>query len=84
MAVGYRRYGSEAALADNAIMHLCNVYVAINKDVKKEKDVEKEKELENGHGKETDKGKRKLNTDGHSATDEMAKLIFCQMEQGVS
>jgi arginyl-tRNA synthetase len=75
--VGYRRYGSEAALADNAIMHLCNVYVAINKDLKKEK------ELSDRHRKEMNKEKKKLSTDGHSATDEMANFIFCQMEQGV-
>ncbi|KAG6841007.1 hypothetical protein C0991_002637, partial [Blastosporella zonata] len=36
LAVGYERYGSEAALAENAIMHLYNVYVAINKDVSNE------------------------------------------------
>ncbi|KAF8074734.1 arginyl-tRNA synthetase [Lyophyllum atratum] len=61
LAVGYERYGSETELADNAIMHLYNVYVAINKDV----------------GKEIE-----ASADGRSATDEKAKQLFRDMEQG--
>ncbi|KAG6909108.1 hypothetical protein DXG01_001982 [Tephrocybe rancida] len=33
LVVGFERYGSEASLTDNAIMHLFSIYVAINKDV---------------------------------------------------
>ncbi|TDL16729.1 arginyl-tRNA synthetase [Rickenella mellea] len=37
LAVGFDRYGSEEALSQNAIMHLFNVYVAINQDHTAEK-----------------------------------------------
>lgn len=36
LAVGYERYGSEEKLKENAIMHLFNVYVAVNRDAKAE------------------------------------------------
>ncbi|KAL0961209.1 hypothetical protein HGRIS_006177 [Hohenbuehelia grisea] len=36
LAVGYRKYGSEEKLTENPIMHLFDVYVAVNKDVKAE------------------------------------------------
>jgi arginyl-tRNA synthetase len=36
LAVGYNRYGSEEALASNAIMHLYEVYVKVNRDVENE------------------------------------------------
>ncbi|KAJ6532922.1 arginyl-tRNA synthetase [Mycena vulgaris] len=32
LAVGFRKYGSEAQLAENAIMHLFDVYVKVNAD----------------------------------------------------
>ncbi len=38
LAVGYERYGSEEKLKANPIMHLFEVYVAINVDMKKEKE----------------------------------------------
>ncbi|KAL5514035.1 hypothetical protein ACEPAG_2796 [Sanghuangporus baumii] len=38
LAVGYERYGSEEKLQENAIMHLFEVYVAINKDAKAEEE----------------------------------------------
>lgn len=38
LAVGFERYGSEEKLQENAIMHLFNVYVAINKDAKAEEE----------------------------------------------
>jgi arginyl-tRNA synthetase len=37
LLVGYERHGSEEALAKNAIMHLFDVYVAVNADLEKEK-----------------------------------------------
>lgn len=37
LAVGFKRYGSEEKLAENAIMHLYEVYVRINKDVEEER-----------------------------------------------
>jgi arginyl-tRNA synthetase len=36
LAVGYERYGNEDKLTHNAIMHLFDVYVKVNKDVKEE------------------------------------------------
>lgn len=36
LAVGFERYGSEEKLQENAIMHLFNVYVAVNKDAAEE------------------------------------------------
>lgn len=38
LAVGFERYGSEEKLQENAIMHLFNVYVAINRDAKAEEE----------------------------------------------
>lgn len=38
LAVGYERYGSEEKLKENAIMHLFNVYVAVNRDAKAEEE----------------------------------------------
>ncbi|EJD00385.1 arginyl-tRNA synthetase [Fomitiporia mediterranea MF3/22] len=38
LAAGFERYGSEENLQENAIMHLFNVYVAINKDAKAEEE----------------------------------------------
>ncbi|THH04283.1 hypothetical protein EW145_g5637 [Phellinidium pouzarii] len=38
LAVGFERYGSEEKLQENAIMHLFNVYVAVNKDSKAEEE----------------------------------------------
>ncbi|KAH8109098.1 arginyl-tRNA synthetase [Phellopilus nigrolimitatus] len=38
LAVGFEKYGSEEALEKNAIMHLFNVYVAVNKDAKAEEE----------------------------------------------
>jgi arginyl-tRNA synthetase len=39
LAVGFERYGSEDALAQNAIMHLFNVYVQVNADARREKEL---------------------------------------------
>ncbi|RDB20230.1 Arginine--tRNA ligase, cytoplasmic [Hypsizygus marmoreus] len=36
LAVGFERYGSEEKLSENAIMHLFDVYVRVNQDVKAE------------------------------------------------
>jgi arginyl-tRNA synthetase len=38
LAVGFERYGSEEALAANPIMHLCEIYVAVNNDDKREEE----------------------------------------------
>ncbi|KZT05980.1 arginyl-tRNA synthetase [Laetiporus sulphureus 93-53] len=38
LAVGFERYGSEKALAENAIMHLFEVYVKVNRDAGMEKE----------------------------------------------
>lgn len=38
LAVGFERYGSEEKLQENAIMHLFNVYVAVNRDAAAEKE----------------------------------------------
>jgi len=42
LAVGFERYGSEKALSENAIMHLFNVYVSVNRDAAQEKEDGKE------------------------------------------
>ncbi|KAG5734241.1 Arginyl-tRNA synthetase, cytoplasmic, partial [Termitomyces sp. T112] len=74
LAVGYQRYGSEAELAKNAIMHLFKVYVDINKEVKEEQKDSAEK---------LKRGKKEENLNNlHSATDEEAKALFRKMEQG--
>lgn len=38
LAIGFQRYGSEEKLMDNAILHLFEVYVRVNKDVENEKE----------------------------------------------
>lgn len=38
LAVGFERYGSEELLAQNAIMHLFDVYVKVNRDALMEKE----------------------------------------------
>jgi arginyl-tRNA synthetase len=38
LAVGFERYGSEEALAANPITHLFDIYVAVNKDDKREEE----------------------------------------------
>ncbi|CAL1710474.1 unnamed protein product [Somion occarium] len=38
LAVGFKRYGSEESLANNAIMHLFDVYVKVNRDAALEKE----------------------------------------------
>jgi arginyl-tRNA synthetase len=38
LAVGFQRYGSEEQLASNAIMHLFDVYVRVNRDASGEKE----------------------------------------------
>ncbi|KAJ7716571.1 tRNA synthetases class I (R)-domain-containing protein, partial [Mycena maculata] len=38
LAVGFERYGSEELLANNAIMHLFDVYVKVNRDAAQEKE----------------------------------------------
>ncbi|OBZ72384.1 Arginine--tRNA ligase, cytoplasmic [Grifola frondosa] len=38
LAVGFERYGSEEALTENAIMHLYEVYVKVNRDAATEKE----------------------------------------------
>ncbi|KAJ3810983.1 arginyl-tRNA synthetase [Lentinula lateritia] len=38
LAIGFHRYGSEEKLTNNAILHLFEVYVRVNKDVENEKE----------------------------------------------
>lgn len=41
LAVGFKRYGSREELEKDAIMHLFNVYVAVNADVRREEEAGK-------------------------------------------
>lgn len=41
LAVGFKRYGSREELEKDAIMHLFNVYVAVNADVLREEEAGK-------------------------------------------
>ncbi|KAG6848927.1 hypothetical protein H0H93_012698 [Arthromyces matolae] len=95
LAVGYKRYGSEVELAKDPIMHLFKVYREVNKDADRQFEENLAQLANEGAGlvvtvdedKEDsldDKKKRKAKKKPvrQSPTDDEARQIFLQMEQG--